>query len=194
MLYIFDMGGVLLHGVFELKAILEEQNCSIDIQSLYLDDLMESLSAGSINEEEYWTQFNQCHGTSVESTRWGKTFAPQVDSNMESFIRELRASGHRVVCGTNTFDAHYQVSVKQGDYDCFDQVYASHLMGVAKPHPQFWQSILEAEGFEPHDAVFIDDFETNVAAAATLGIKSYVFRDLPHLQEELIQATDSLKF
>ena len=194
MLYIFDMGGVLLHGVFELKTILKEQNCSADIQSLYRDDLMEALSAGTLQEDEYWDQFNQRHGTSVESTRWGKTFEPQVDSNMEASIRGLRAAGHRVVCGTNTFDSHYQVSVKKGDFDCFDKVYASHLMGVAKPRPQFWLSILEAEGFEPQDAVFIDDFETNVDAASALGIRSFVFRDLPQLQEELIQASGLMTF
>lgn len=185
MLYIFDMGGVVLHGVFELQDILKEQGLDSDANALYCDSLMDDLSAGRIDEAAYWEAFNRSYGSSVAGDRWGKTFRPRLDRDMCDFIRDLRTGGQRVVCGSNTFDSHYRISVERGDYDCFDKVYASHLMGSAKPDPRFWQSILEAEGAEPGETVFVDDFALNVKAAERLGIRAYLFRDLPTLREEL---------
>ena len=187
MLYIFDMGGVLLHGVFELLDVLKEQKLDADAGTLYYDKLMDDLSAGRINESAYWKGFNERHGSSVAGDRWGKSFRPELDEDMCAFVRELRSRGHRAVCGTNTFDTHYRVSVERGDYDCFDKVYASHRMGVAKPDPRFWASILEAEGCTPGNAVFVDDTPLNVKVAEKLGIRAILFRDLPSLREQLAQ-------
>ncbi len=184
MLYIFDMGGVLLHGVFELKTILENAGHHLDLMNLYRDDLMDKLSAGLIEEDAYWKEFNARYGTDIASPQWGRQFNPEVDPEMIALIKELKKN-NRVICGTNTIEAHWQFSQDRGDYKVFDKVYASHLMGVAKPDARFWETILEEEGAKPEEAVFIDDFHDNVDAAASLGIRSILYSNINALREEL---------
>ena len=184
MLYIFDMGGVILHGVFELKTILEKEEQGLDLMNLYRDDLMDKLSAGLIEEDAYWNEFNARYGTKIASPQWGRQFNPEIDPEMIALINELKKD-NRVVCGTNTIEAHWQFSQNRGDYEVFHKVYASHLMGVAKPDARFWEIILEEEGVKPEEAVFIDDFHDNVDAAASLGIRSILYRNINALRDDL---------
>ena len=79
MLFIFDMGGVLLHNVFELVTILHEEGISTPLSDMYKDSLMYDFSAGLITEDEYWKQFNRRYNTNVSSPRWGRTFHPVRD-------------------------------------------------------------------------------------------------------------------
>lgn len=95
-----------------------------------------------------------------------------------------------LLCGTMTADEYWQrffedYLVATGAYHSFDGVYASHLMGVAKPDPGFWLGILEAEQTEPGEAFFIDDMEENVRAATGIGIASHHFRGAASLRGAL---------
>ena len=78
--------------------------------------------------------------------------------------------------------------MENGDYALFDQTYASCLMGVSKPDPDFWRIILTAEDMDAKDAVFTDDRQENVDAAASLGIRSILFRSAAELRKELLSA------
>jgi putative hydrolase of the HAD superfamily len=184
MLFIFDMGGVLLKNVFELKTILVNHGCELDVAELYRNDLMDDYSSGRIDESQYWEGFNRRFGTSIVPPQWGVYFQPRIDPDTLNLIKSLSKS-HRVVCGTNTIDPHWRKSIERGDYLCFHKVYASHIMGVAKPDPRFWEIILEQEQFNPEETFFIDDFPENVAAARSLGIKGILFTDARTLSEEL---------
>jgi putative hydrolase of the HAD superfamily len=101
---------------------------------------------------------------------------------VEHLIIELKAAGHRVVCGTNTFKKHYRHHLERGDYKVFDAVYASHIIGIAKPSVAFFQHILQQEGWRARDAFFIDDNADNVAAAAGMGIRAFHYESFPALQ------------
>ena len=90
-----------------------------------------------------------------------------------------------MVAGTNTIEPHYRAHLRRGDYEVFDAVYASNRMGLAKPDPAFYTFILEREGCEPREAVFVDDMEVNVEAAAKLGIEAFLFAGAAKLAGEL---------
>ncbi len=184
MLYIFDMGGVVLKNVFEMADILKAHKLNLDVMTLYRESFMDDYSSGKIDELQYWTSFNEKYGTEIAAPQWGLRFNPELDNTMVNLINSLK-TGNRVVCGSNTIAPHWQFSLNRGDYECFHKVYASHLMGVAKPDGQFWKQILEEEGYSVADTVFIDDFSENVSAAESLGIKSILFKDFDTLREEL---------
>ena len=79
----------------------------------------------------------------------------------------------------------------RGDYALFDRVYASHLMGWAKPSPEFWKVILKEEQRRPDETVFIDDFSENIEAARSVGINAVHYRDLDTLKAEIRSIIDS---
>ena len=102
-------------------------------------------------------------------------FHPVLNEETVALIKDLKKMGHRVVCGTNTIESHYDNHLSRGDYAYFDMTYTSVHLGVRKPDPEFWKIIMEAEGFSPEETYFTDDRRENVDAAAALGIHSYQF-------------------
>ena len=59
------------------------------------------------------------------------------------------------------------------------------MMGVSKPHRNFYRHILKSEGVKPEDTVFIDDTEENVVSAKKLGIRSIWFKYSTRLRTDI---------
>ena len=207
MLYIFDMGGVVTSTAELLPRILQilkmERGdflslCGCPIEKSYSDDpmarmkyeknsedLLTMCSDGAITTRQFWIEFSRRSALPLQPDWWQLLFHPLLNEKTVSLVKKLKGQGHRVVCGTNTIDAHYRTHVERGDYSYFDQTYASIFMGVSKPNPDFWKIILTAENELAEKAVFIDDKKQNCDAAQSLGIKSHVFESAEKLAAEL---------
>ncbi|HPG86073.1 MAG TPA: HAD family phosphatase [Spirochaetales bacterium] len=188
-LFIFDMGGVMV-GSFDVlpEAALRLGLPETELRRLAAPDLDE-LMAGRMAADDYWARFSVASGLSVGEDYWSTLFAPSLDPVMVGLARSLRRRG-RVVCGTNTIASHYDYLRATGMYDVFDAVYASHLMGVCKPDPDFWRLILEAEGVAAPDAVFVDDMAENAEAAGALGLRAHLFDGVAGLEAFLDRLDD----
>ncbi|OHD27211.1 MAG: hypothetical protein A2Y38_17645 [Spirochaetes bacterium GWB1_59_5] len=184
MLYIFDMGGVLVQSFDVLPEAARRLGLSESVFRQFARIDMDALSAGAISAQEYWSRFEAASGARVGEDYWSTLFAPTLDTGMERLIRALRSNG-RVVCGTNTIGSHYDYLLRRGMYDCFDAVYASHLIGLCKPDQAFWLEILKVEGVAASDVFFIDDYPENVEAAEKLGIRSHLFEGMSGLEVAL---------
>ena len=193
MLYIFDMGGVvtttcaiiprlekilgLSEGEFEKICGPEGHSGNADLLAMYSD--------GLIGAKEFWRLFSERSGVGVKTDWWHYLFHPVLNEGTVAIIKKLKEKGNRVVCGTNTVESHYLNHSERGDYTYFDQTYASCLMGVSKPDPEFWKLILFAEEESPENTVFIDDREENCRGAASLGIRALHFESAEKLALDL---------
>jgi putative hydrolase of the HAD superfamily len=184
MLYIFDMGGVLVSAFDVLPEAARRMGLDEQTARRLAKPDMDALMAGSMDAAEYWDRFEAASGVRAAEDYWSTLFQPRVDEAVDRFIRGLRSRG-RVVCGTNTIASHYDHLLGRGVYDCFDAVYASHHLGVCKPAPRFWLEILKAESARPEDAFFIDDMRENIDVAESLGIRSHLFTDVAGLESAL---------
>ncbi len=210
-LYIFDMGDVVcgnVHCVPDMAASLDLSTAEFfaaagalpaDADTPYNAGDVRSIQAGTLGADEFWTRFESRAGMLFPGLRlrlerhedgrpvdlWGRYFQPRVDAAVVSIIAELVAAGRRVVCGTNTLPAHYGIHRSRGDYDCFQAVHASHLMGKVKPETDFWKHILAAEGFTAAETFFVDDSAKNVEAASNLGLAAHCFKGASPLRVEL---------
>ena len=183
-LYIFDMGGVVSRNNDFVTPIAS--HFGVSVQELYRLAGREwmQMMVGKLSVETFWKQLGEKTGYAPEGDLFSTCFHPVPDRTVLQLVRKLKA-GARVVVGTNTIPSHYGVHRSQGDYDAFHTVYASHLMGVAKPDPEFYLRILKAEKRRPEESVFIDDTEENVDAALDLGIHSILFTGTENLEKEL---------
>jgi len=187
MLFIVDMGGVLVQSFDIIPEAARRLGVSLkDMRSLALTD-MRALLCGAITADEYWQRFSVASGIRAPEDYWSTLFAPVLDTEVERILQDLRAHG-RVVCGTNTIHSHYEYLEARGAYHCFDDVYASHRMGVCKPDPGFWHAILEIEQAEPHETFFIDDMEENIRAATDIGMAAHHFLGASALRQALDDA------
>jgi HAD superfamily hydrolase (TIGR01509 family) len=183
--FIFDMGNVLSLEVDVLPCMAEALGIPIAEITRYAGGDFARLLVGATTAEEFWEGFNRHFGTDVREDLLITCFHPVTDPRMERLILDLKAAGHRVVCGTNAFEKHYRYHLSRGEYAVFDRVYASNRMGIAKPSPAFFRRILEEEGWQARETFFIDDRADNVAAARDLGMRSFLYespRSFPELQ------------
>ncbi len=185
-LYIFDMGGVLCRD-FDIRPEAARR-LGIDGAELNraMDPDIQPFMRGEMDDTAFWRRFSLRAGVFPAENYWATLFKPRLDAPTEHIVRELRARGARVVCGTNTIATHYAIHDALGQYAMFDRVYASHLMGVAKPEAAFFEAILSAERVPPNRAFFVDDYVENVEAACSLGILSRRYQSAHRLCEDLV--------
>jgi len=183
-LYIFDMGGVLTYNTDVFPTIINYLGITEEEFITYSGENLRKLLNGKISTNEFWTKFSLKYGKKVKEELFGKFFNPKLNDGTKDLIKQLKDIS-RVVCGTNTLDSHYYYHLKHGDYDIFDTVYASNIIGLLKPDPDFYWYILKSEGVKPEEAVFIDDTEENVLSAQEIGINSILFTDSDSLKTRL---------
>jgi FMN phosphatase YigB (HAD superfamily) len=188
--FIFDMGNVLSLDVDVLPPMAASLGMTTHQIVSFAGDDFRDLLIGAKTAAEFWQDFNRHFGTDVREDLLITCFHPVVDLRMERLILDLKAAGQRAVCGTNAIDTHYRYHLEHGEYAVFDRVYASNLLGIAKPSPAFFAHILEQEGWQAYNTFFIDDLAANVGAAANLGIRSFLYespRSFPALLDWLAE-------
>ena len=196
MLFIFDMGGVVTN-TFLLTKLYDQLNITdkdfFKICSSNNEDIWHLFQIGKLNPQQFWNKFNEITANSydeklrsippVEHDLFRLYFHPSKNLETVELIQQLKKK-HRVVCGTNTIDSHWETHMERGDYSFFNQTYASNKIGCAKPDPHFFELILQAEGYSAQEAFFTDDRADNVAAAASLGIHAELFTSARELTEK----------
>ncbi len=184
-LYIFDVGGVVSTNSDFIHAIATHIGISVpDFFRLAGKDPYH-LMTGELSADQFWQKISQKTGAHIREDLFSLYFHPVLDQKVVQLIEDLKTAS-RVVAGTNTMSSHYEIHRKLGDYAVFHRVYASHLMGCAKPDPAFYRHITGEESRAPDETVFIDDIEENVAAARSLGIHSILFTGPETLRKSLL--------
>lgn len=93
-------------------------------------------------------------------------------------IVQMRNPGWRLVLVSNASSRLPQDLAALGLAGAFDAVVNSSAIGVAKPQPAFFHAALQHAGSSSDAAVYLDDAEENVRAAAALGLRSHRYCDL----------------
>lgn len=88
-------------------------------------------------------------------------------------VREVRARGVACHLASNQADTRAQhMTTHVGYDDLLERRFYSHELGVAKPDPAFFTTILDRLALEPGEVLFVDDNPANTGAAHALGIRS----------------------
>ncbi|MBQ9363462.1 MAG: HAD family phosphatase [Bacteroidaceae bacterium] len=193
---ILDLGGVLLdlNMPRSLKAF---EALGIDTQTILSSEpsdrpsatICEGLSAtgamllyqiGKITTDQFLTGLlSLCHpGTTHQQVldAWNACLLDIPLFKLKA-IQQLRQQGYKLCLLSNTNEAHWQ-RISQ---DCFpqppahyfDHLFLSQEMGLAKPDPLIFQTVLQQIDAQPQECLFIDDAQVNCDAAAALGIHTY---------------------
>ena len=174
-LYIFDMGGVVT---------VDKEQADGGVATREAGEDLDALVIGAIEPKEFLRRLAARMGTEIAGDLLTWSFRPEPDRDVLALIDTLKKHT-RVVFGTNTIAPHFDIHLRNGDYDAFDAVYASHLIGMAKPNPAFYLHIIGREKRSPAETVFVDDREANVEAARKIGMHGFLFRDAAQLAGDL---------
>jgi len=68
-----------------------------------------------------------------------------------------------------------------------DALVSSAEVGVQKPDPQMYQTVLERLGVQANEAIFVDDFQRNIDGALRLGMRAILFKGADEMRTRLSQ-------
>ncbi|MBR6455621.1 MAG: HAD family phosphatase [Prevotella sp.] len=176
---IFDLGGVLV-GFDRQRSIdaFERIGCgkvADYIRDHRTEDLFYRIELGEISTHDFCEEVRQMTATNADDEAiieaWNVLLTPVTENRLQR-LRELREKGVRLFLLSNTNDMHWQYCGHQLD-GCFERVFLSYEMRLAKPDTAIFAEVLRQADIDAHDTLFIDDNADNIAAAASLGIKTF---------------------
>jgi putative hydrolase of the HAD superfamily len=195
---IFDLGNVLYDIDFN---ILYQRFDALGIPNFEKhftlnksDPLFFDLEKGFINEAEFCTGFNHLYQLELDQ----QTLIDAWNSLLIGFRKGSMAwvkanqEAYNLFLYSNTNQIHQDYFIPEyakklgGDFNAlFKKPYYSHEMGMRKPDPASFQFILDQEGLNASETLFIDDNEPNVVAAASVGLQVLFLKPGMYIETEL---------
>lgn len=184
--YIFDLAGVIINldlerdtkalnyiGLPDFEGCIQQPEIAVPTLS-YLNGLM--------SEQDYCDTIRPLcrEGISDEDILWAMDDVLDIipESRIQMLL-ELRKR-HKVYLLSNIYDRGWQIATnafrKHGvePTDCFDQLFLSHEMQLAKPDPRIFRAVIDATGISPEETIFFDDSRSNIATAKSMGFQAHL--------------------
>ncbi|CDL85058.1 glucose-1-phosphatase [Xenorhabdus szentirmaii] len=179
MLYIFDMGNVIIDIDFKRALAVWSTLSGTPLATLTpkfsSGDAVEKHECGQISDREFAEIMCDEMEVSLSFEQfaegWQAIFIG-VRQEVIELMKNLREQGHRVVVLSNTNRLHF-------DYwpihypeiaTAADCLYLSQELGMRKPDTDIFKYVLEKENIAPDQAIFFDDVLEHVEAAKKSGI------------------------
>lgn len=182
---VFDLGGVLMNidfkrtfTAFEIIGFrgAEEAFQDPEINNLFLD-----FETGVYCPIEMRRKFRELTGFKCTDAQFDKAWnALLVDFPPERIRRVQELSGKYktfLLSNTNPIHArHFNAELNRNfnieslDH-LLDKAWYSHNLGLRKPDEKIFHRVLKSSRLVPEETLFIDDFEVNVRAAESAGMR-----------------------
>jgi len=186
MLYIFDMGNVIIDIDFKrvlgVWSHLSGTPLATLTERFKMGEVFQQHERGEISDEQFAADLCDEMGIALSfeqfSAGWHAVFVG-LRPEVITLFQKLREEGHRVVVLSNTNRLHldfwpqHYPEIEANT----DAMYLSQNLGMRKPEPEIFQHVLEKEGFTADQAVFFDDVAENIEAARAAGIESVWVED-----------------
>jgi putative hydrolase of the HAD superfamily len=191
---IFDFGDIFVNLRKE-ATVQAFQQLGINPFTADLAALNTAYEIGAISEMDFLSGFQkQNPATDLLAIRsaWNQIIGDFPLYRLE-FLQLLKPN-YRLFLLSNTdathisyFEHQVGLSFSRDFYNCFEKVYFSYEMGMRKPDPICFQTVLARHELQPKYTLFIDDKKENTDAAATLGLSVW---NLHVGQEDVVQLFD----
>ncbi|HNB52423.1 MAG TPA: HAD family phosphatase, partial [Anaerolineales bacterium] len=108
-----------------------------------------------------------------------------LDRELLNYIRSLRPRYTVAALSNAMSDTRASLLNKWQLGDAFDHFFISAEMGMMKPDPRIYQTVLHHLGLAPAETVFVDDFIQNIQGAQSVGMRAVWFRGREQALEDL---------
>ena len=187
---IFDLGGVI-YAINYITTIKAFESLGInDFEFIYAktgqSDLFDKLETGKICKEDFFVEINKFLPNTLSPTKITEAWNAMLIGFMPDALKKLEelSQTHRIFLLSNTNIFHIEeIQNREGmtsfDEFCelFEKVYLSHDIGLRKPHTQVFAHIVDEQGLDPSETLFIDDSPQHVAGALKAGLNAYHLKD-----------------
>jgi putative hydrolase of the HAD superfamily len=189
-LVIFDLGRVLIRICDGWSHACEVASVAVpggvseldEVTTRRVDDVVGQLDTGRIDLDTFARELAPLRGMRPEDViRIQQIYLRGPYPGAAQLIDDLSAAGVGTACLSNTSDSHWRMMTNPADpnflpLDRLTHRFASHLLGVRKPHDAIYEHVERTAGVSPDSIVFFDDLEANVTAAVRRGWRGHVIR------------------
>jgi len=191
---VFDLGGVVFNWQPDalVRRVFPDKRTQRLVKAKILghDDWIE-LDRGTLELKDAVARGAARTGLSrVSVTRLFDAVPPSltpVQGTIE-LIRSIRETDNRLFVLSNMGRETILHLEQQHDiWDAFSGIVVSSRIGKVKPEIDIYEHLLEEHRLNATDTVFIDDLEENLAAAATLGIRTIHFINPVQCRQDLVK-------
>jgi epoxide hydrolase-like predicted phosphatase len=189
---IWDLGGVLVRTMDRSRRVDWERKLELETGELdrlvFEGEIGRAAALGKAEAADIWQSLGdrfQLSGQDrrmIEQDFWE---GDRIDEALISMTRALRPMIKTGLLSNGWQDLRYALEELWKIADAFDEIVISAELGLAKPDPRIYQFILNRLEVKPQQAVFIDDFITNVEAAKALGLETIHFTGSAEVQAQL---------
>ncbi len=191
-LIIFDLGRVLID--FDFRRVIRRLRLHSALSEKQIHDffigtpLWDAFERGRFSPEVFFKELSRELGLkkidfAAFTEVWNNIFTEKHDT--VALLRQLK-NHYRTAILSNVNEMHWMhVKRRHSFIEWFDYPVASYAVGLRKPEAAIFRYILQLAGVAPCRAVFIDDLETHVLAARSLGIRAYQFINARQLQSDI---------
>ena len=167
----FDCFGVLLNDYGHNW--VESSGLPADIQA-EVHALFRKRDLGEIDNVAYYAAIQELAGIEpavMEAREYG---VQPIDPMLLHYIKNTLASRYELYIASNASASLLEDLLKKDGFTgIFAHIFVSSKMGVIKPEPGFYQSLLQNVSISASEILFVDDRKPNVDAAITAGMQGY---------------------
>jgi epoxide hydrolase-like predicted phosphatase len=178
-----DLGGVIVRTEFQAPRQHLSERAGVNIEDLYKfvfkSESSRQASTGQISEKEHWTGIvRRLHLPESEMHAIREEFfaGDIIDLQLLNALRDYKKK-YKIGLISNAWDGLRTWIIQNKFDDAFDAMVISAEVGIMKPDVRIFQIALEKLGVKATEAIFLDDFPENVAAANALGMHSIQFTE-----------------
>ncbi|GAB4580713.1 MAG: HAD family phosphatase [Anaerolineales bacterium] len=191
---LFDLGGVLIRTEDRRPRTMLADAFGMtytDLEKIVFGgESGDAAQQGLISAEQHWENVRvalNLRPDEVDAVKTAFFGGDALDRELLDYIRALRPRYTVAALSNALSDARPSLLNKWKIGDAFDHLFISAEMGMMKPDPRIYHTVLHHLGLSPAETVFVDDFAHNIQAAQTVGMKTVWFRNREQTIEELEQ-------
>jgi putative hydrolase of the HAD superfamily len=184
---LFDLDGVVRHWDPDVNASIEDRHGlprGAILDAAFDVELGPAAVTGALDYETWAARIAERLACPAAVAEWGE-FRGHVDHDALALVDQVRAGGCVVGLLSNA-TTRLEVDLEVlGIADRFDHIFNTARLGVAKPDPAVYRTVVERLGVPAERVVFTDDTPDWAHAATDVGLIGVPFTGVHALREEL---------
>lgn len=142
------------------------------------------LSTGEVPLSTFLAEYNAATNQGLGEQEFLEAIWDTLEMNTE--LVDYLKTRYSIIIVSDNYRENIEYMAKRFDFDSWasQQIY-SYDYGILKEEPAFFERLIKDLPYAPEELTLIDDSPHKLAAAATVGIKGVLYRDLAGVMADL---------